>query len=185
MPPSEDISGTCTSPVYRNHAGRVDLQHDPYCLRKHFTTQWGILKDSNNRHRRKNGSPTHSWTDDEIVIKTEGPDVGFCIDPPSRSTQAKPLHTQISSQLLLYRIVANFAAPPSTWGDPYKCAWSFDFWNRDDPSCLLTITDHKGAPMASFCGNGQASTEALQLIEWLTGMNCMHSYDYTPCGRSG
>ncbi|KAH6640369.1 hypothetical protein F5144DRAFT_91566 [Chaetomium tenue] len=37
-PPNEEISGRCSLPVSMDDAGLVDLRHDPYCLRKHFTT---------------------------------------------------------------------------------------------------------------------------------------------------
>jgi hypothetical protein len=86
-------------------------------------------------------------------------------------------------ELLLYRITSNFAAPPCTQNDAYKCAWSFTLLNSDDPTCRLEISDHKGRPEAHFRGGEKASTEALQLFDWLTGTNCPHPYDYTLCGR--
>lgn len=48
---------------------------------------------------------------------------------------------------------------------------------------MLEIFDYKGWPEAHFRGRYNASTEALQLFDWLTGENCPHSYDYTPYGR--
>jgi hypothetical protein len=67
--------------------------------------------------------------------------------------------------------------------DVYKCAWSFTLWNSNDPTCSLKISDNKGWPEACFYGGQKASTEALQLFDWLISGNCPHSYDYTACGR--
>lgn len=89
----------------------------------------------------------------------------------------------ISSQLLLYRMTVTFAAPPSTVTDLYKSDWTFVLWNCEDPICCLEISDNKGWPTASFTGREKANAEALQLLDWLIGNNCVHSYDYTLCGR--
>jgi hypothetical protein len=51
--------------------------------------------------------------------------------------------------------------------DVYKCAWSFTLWNSNDPTCSLKISNHKGWPEACFYGGQKASTEALQLFDWL------------------
>jgi len=71
----------------------------------------------------------------------------------------------ISSPLLLYRITANFGAPPSTNTDGYKSAWTFTIWNRDDPTCSLEISDHKGWAQAIFRDERKAAIEALQLFD--------------------
>ncbi len=51
-------------------AGCVDLQHDPYCLRIHFTTRWGVLED------RKLGVPQGGsiidWDDRQWSLAAEG-----------------------------------------------------------------------------------------------------------------
>lgn len=185
-PSNIDAGGICRRPVRMDDAGRVDLQHDPYCLRKHFTTQWGVLTDKSVAWKP---GATVEWTDWEWTLKTEGEGAGLWVDLNQTShvrranVKGTRLIDLISTPLLLYRIIANFAAPPCTEEDGYKCAWSFTLWKRDDRTCRLEICDHKGSPQANFRGKERASTEALQLLEWLTGNNCPHPYDYTPCGR--
>jgi hypothetical protein len=186
-PPLEEIGGICSRPVSMDDAGRVDLRHDPYCLRKHFTTRWGVLKNQDVSDPPQAGSVV-TWNDWEwSCSKDEQYGLWVDLDKPDHlryghASQMKLLDL-ISSQLLLYRITANFGVPPYTEDDSYKCAWSFTLWNSDDPTCNLKIYDHKGWPQADFCGGHKASTEALQLFDWLTGENCPHSCDYTPCGR--
>ena len=170
-PPNTEISGNCSRRVRMDDAGRVDLQHDPYCLRTHFTTLWAVLKDQKVTGPPQRGCAVE-WDDWRLSFEAEHTDTPY-----------PRLIDLISSPLLLYRITASFAAPPCTEDDVYKCAWSFTLWNRDDPTCSLEIYEHKGWPQAYFRGGGQASTEALQLLEWLAGENCPHSYDYTPAGR--
>lgn len=178
-PPS--IGGNCSRPVTVDMDGFVNLQHDPYCLLKHFTTRWGVPMD---QHRPVRGQGKYFWSDWDWCFEAEGEHPGLRVDlskfPRFGNTHFAGL---ISSQLLLYRIITNFGAPPSTREDGYKCAWSFTLLNKDDPTCALEICDHKGFTRASFVGGEKASTEALQLLTWLIGENCPHLYDYTLCGR--
>lgn len=185
-PPSVSITGNCSRPVSIDNAGCVDLLHDPYCLRAHFTTQWGVLKDQDNDPPQL--GPV-MWSDQNWYLEVEGKHPGLRVN--ISNPQVAPLGERlldlaqlISSPLLLYRIVVNFGAPPSTNTDGYKSGWEFIIRNRDDPKCSLRISDHKGWAQAIFYGGRKASTEALQLFDWLTGDNCPHSYDYTPCGAS-
>ncbi|KAL2285886.1 hypothetical protein FJTKL_07386 [Diaporthe vaccinii] len=41
----ESQCGNCSRLVTVDIYGCVDLQHDPYCLLKHFTTQWAVPMD--------------------------------------------------------------------------------------------------------------------------------------------
>lgn len=187
-PPNLEIGGNCTRPVSMDRTGRVDLQHDPYCLRRHFTTRWGVLKDQGVRGAPRGGS-TVEWDDGDCTLVTAGEHAGLWVDLNLARHLRKAYTVQtglvdlISTHLLSYRIMVNFAAPPCTEEDGYKCGWSYHFWNQDDPTCSLVIREHKAWPEAHFRGSEQASMEALQLLEWLAGNNCPHSYDYTPCGR--
>ncbi|KAF2785804.1 hypothetical protein K505DRAFT_380674 [Melanomma pulvis-pyrius CBS 109.77] len=188
-PPNLDIGGACSCSINMDAHGRVDLEHDPYCLRKHFTTRWGVLEvQSETGWGPPQGGATVRWSDSDIIAQTEGNESGLWVDLKQKSylrsayTQNTSLVDLISSPWLLHRIVANFGAPPFTENDPYKCSWSFSFWSQEDPTCYLEIREHKGWPQAHFVGGEKASNEALQLLEWLGGDNCPLSYDYTPCG---
>ncbi|KAK8074021.1 hypothetical protein PG994_004920 [Apiospora phragmitis] len=107
--------------------GRVDLEHDPYCLRKHFTTRWGVLKDQSETWGPPQGGATVEWSDRDMRTQTEGKEPGLSVDRKLRwdYTREASLANLISSPWLLHRIVANFGAPPLTEADPYKCSWSF------------------------------------------------------------
>ncbi|KAK6197702.1 hypothetical protein LQW54_010664 [Pestalotiopsis sp. IQ-011] len=188
-PPNLEVGGNCSCSIQMNADGRVDLEHDPYCLRKHFTTRWGVLKDqSETKWRSPQRGASVEWNDTNIMVKSEGKESGLWVDLKQEShmgcahTGDTALIDLISSPFLLHRIVANFGAPPFTESDPYKCSWSFSFWNQQDRTCYLEISEHKGWPQAYFRGGRTASNEALQLLEWLGGDNCPLSYDYTPCG---
>jgi hypothetical protein len=61
-PPNVEIRGNCSQPVSMDEAGRVDLQHDAYCLRNHFTTRWGVRKDQEVSTQRRVAS-TVEWND--------------------------------------------------------------------------------------------------------------------------
>lgn len=188
-PPNLDIGGICSCSIKMDADGRVDLEHDTYCLRKHFTTRWGVLKDqSETKWGPPQGGAAVEWSDLEMVAQTEGKQYGLWVNHKQKNyvrcadTRNTSLVDLISSPWLLHRIVANFGAPPFTENDPYKCSWSFSFWSQEDPTCYLEIREHKGWPEAHFVGSEKTSNEALQLLEWLGGDNCPLSYDYTPCG---
>ncbi|KAI4599607.1 hypothetical protein KJ359_001744 [Pestalotiopsis sp. 9143b] len=188
-PPNLNVLGNCSCSIEMDTDHRVDLEHDPYCLRKHFTTQWGVLMDqSETKWCAPKAGATVRWDDTHMIVKTESKESGLWVDLKQAShlrceyaSNTALIHL-ISSPWLLHRIVANFGAPPFTENDHYKCSWSFSFWNQKDPTCYVEICDHKGWPQAFFCGGELASNEALQLLKWLSGDNCPLSYDYTPCG---
>lgn len=169
---TEIVSGVpCLRP---NTSNRVSLQHDGYSLRDHFVKRWLISKRCVSiRH------PKVTWNDHEICFI---PKVGLCL----RNEHSVDYHTRLSklitSQLLLYRILCNFNVAPKT-GNECKSCWSYTFRNTDDRTCSLMISEWKGAPVAHFRGSETASTEALQLLEFLTSENCLHPYHYTRCGR--
>ncbi|KAI9148223.1 hypothetical protein HJFPF1_12050 [Paramyrothecium foliicola] len=184
-PPPTTASGS--RPVLMDDSGRVDLRHDAHDLRKHFTSRWAVMDQPCYVPRTR---AAIWWDDNDFYLKVNGEHAGLCVDKYSRWEPRPEGETKvclvdlISSPLLLYRIVASFAAPPCTDNDHYKVCWSFVLWNVEDPTCSLEIREHKGWPVAKFCGGEKkASVEAVQLIEWLTSDNCPHSYDYTPCGR--
>ncbi|EJT79743.1 hypothetical protein GGTG_04827 [Gaeumannomyces tritici R3-111a-1] len=187
--PCRDISGACSCSIEMDADGRVDLGHDAYCLRKHFSTRWAVPCDQFTIDGPPKSGATVSWGDSDMVLRTEGKESdGFWVDIQEKSwlrgayTQTTRVSDLISLSWLLQRIIATFEAPPCTKKDGYKCTWSFTLWNVEDPTCALVISDHKGCPQAWFRGGKKASNEALQLLQWLAGTNCPHPYDYTPCG---
>lgn len=130
--------------------GRVDLEHDPYCLRKYFTIRWGVLKDqSETGWCPLRGGATVEWLDTYMMVQMEGKESGLRVDLKQKSylrcayTRNTSLIDLISSPWLLYRIVASCGAPPFTEDDPYKYSWSFSFWNQQDPTCYLEIHENK------------------------------------------
>ncbi|KAH8743498.1 hypothetical protein F5883DRAFT_41576 [Diaporthe sp. PMI_573] len=95
-------SGICSRPVTVDLDGYVDLQHDAYCLFKHFTTQWGVPMDQDWRpaHEKR-----HRWSDWDWRFEAEGKYPGLRVDLHKfPRTGYTPLIDLISSQLLLYRI---------------------------------------------------------------------------------
>ena len=188
-PPFLEIGGNCPCTIKMDADDRVDLDHDPYCLRKHFTTRWGVLEDQSAiEWGPPQGGATVEWDDTHMMIQTKGKKSGLWVDLKGKSylrcayTKNASLIDLISSSWLLHRIVVNFGASSFTKDDPYKCSWSFSFWNQEDPTCYLEIREHKGWPQAHFRGREKVSNEALRVLEWLGGDNCPLSYDYTPCG---
>ncbi|KAH8755427.1 hypothetical protein F5883DRAFT_179304 [Diaporthe sp. PMI_573] len=109
-------TGICSRPVTVDMDGYVDLQHDAYCLSKHFTTQWGIPMNQNLMEDwRRAHNPKHRWSDWDWRFEAEGKHPGLRVDFSKVSgCSDTDLHELISSQLLLYRIVTNFGSPPWT-----------------------------------------------------------------------
>jgi hypothetical protein len=118
----------------------------------------------------------------------------------------KPLYfsSAISSQLLLYRLCATFGPLPTQCGEPdwYKVCWevylvhkkevdasvstatnvgeaNVDEANVDKraPISKLTLFDYKGSATAAFYGSEEAAENALELINYLVGPTCAHTYD--------
>ncbi|ETS84459.1 hypothetical protein PFICI_02484 [Pestalotiopsis fici W106-1] len=201
--PNLQVGGSCTRPVSMDVMGRVNLEHDPYCLRKHFTTRWAVLKDGDGAEVEwsdaewfyaddvgANNTPVGLQVADDRfsgsvrALQAHATDLDLICEFNFAAVKGRMrLYNLISAQLLLYRVVANFAAPPCTEVNGYKSAWSYTFYHREDPTCMLEISERAGAPSAKFLGSRKSSHEALQLMDWLTGTNYPHSYDYTLCGQ--
>lgn len=90
----------------------------------------------------------------------------------------------ISSQLLLYRLIAVFGMPPTTGADGYRSIWSAVLEFRDEEGCksLLILRDLKGGADAFYRGSHKGGKSAQQLIEWLLSDNVPHTYDHTLAG---
>lgn len=71
--------------------------------------------------------------------------------------------------------------PPPKEDDGYKTCWTVVLKHCDDTS-ILSFQDYKGAAGVGFEGTTDASVDALELVNFLIGMNCLHSYDGTVAG---
>jgi hypothetical protein len=79
-------------------------------------------------------------------------------------------------QLFLYRPAATFGLLPPKAPDGYKTCWEVDLKYCDGIS-ILSLQDYKGTADARFYGTADASVDALELINFLIGMNCPHTHD--------
>jgi hypothetical protein len=184
QPPVNNLGIKCL-PVCMDKANRIDLQLDPYALQTHFRTRWLVLVDERDLVVPWGDLRCTGWSDSDWSVAESGEETGLSVAAfPIRplASNRTTLKSLISSSLLLYRIIASFGVPPST--DNGLTLWSYTLLSCEDSTCQLRVRDHKGWPEAHFRGGEKASTEALQLLEWLIGENCPHPYDYTPCGGS-
>jgi hypothetical protein len=84
-PPNLEITGQCSCLIGIGADGRVDLEHDPYCLRKHFTTRWGVLKNQSDTWRAPQGGAKVEWSDRHIIIQKEGNEARLWVDVKQES----------------------------------------------------------------------------------------------------
>ena len=186
--PDDPITGSCPRPVTILPSRQVDLNHDPYCLKKYFRRHWEYVRDPKSM-------PTWSesdvfWTSYNLYRESESS--GLQAYHPNQSTTFQIQNDKriwlsdcISSALLLLRLTAVFHDPAFMSRDPYKECWKIAFQAKGDKRSRLTLCDSKGAAQVSYSGSEENSKAALQLVDWLIGDNVPHSYDYTLCGRVG
>lgn len=105
--------------------------------------------------------------------------MGMCIT--CMSLQNCAFWQRISSQLLLYRVAVTFGMPPPRELDGYKSCWEVKLKHPDGST--LTLYDFKAAASLQFLGSRAAADDALELINFLAGMNCPHTYDGVIAGR--
>ncbi|KPI39805.1 uncharacterized protein AB675_3426 [Cyphellophora attinorum] len=108
--------------------------------------------------------------------------------------QSSLFSSAISSQLLLYRLCATFGPLPTQCegSDWYKSCWEIylvykkeidagvSTAGNDDqavPASELRLCDIKASAYASFYGSEEAAEKALDLINYLVGPKCAHTYD--------
>ncbi|KAK7424061.1 hypothetical protein QQX98_000671 [Neonectria punicea] len=98
---------------------------------------------------------------------------------------------KISSQLLLYRLIAMFGTPPKLPEEGsntarYKTIWEYPLhWTADQGrnKSTLWFRDWKGAASVHFSGSEEASEAALKMLEWLVSDNVVHPYDGVLAGN--
>ncbi|KAK4210593.1 hypothetical protein QBC37DRAFT_428563 [Rhypophila decipiens] len=95
----------------------------------------------------------------------------------------------ISSQLMLYRLIAVLGMPrgggAENLDDRYKSIWSYTLYWRGGhgEKSELRIYDYKGSMSFHFLGQQEASESALDLLEWLVGDEVPHTYDGVVAGN--
>ena len=97
------------------------------------------------------------------------------------SLATTPIWRRISSQLLLYRLLALFGTPLFLQADGYKSCWGTGLVSSDKKS-KLTLRDMKGAPSALFKSTEEGSKSALSLLNFLLEVEMPHTYDGTIAG---
>ena len=140
----------------------IQTSWDGGCLKRDLST--GILGLCINEH----GSPRRHC-------------VSTCTDH-----EEAPIFGVISSQLLLYRLSAVFGLPFHNRmgpGDMDKSVYEADLLHDNNES-LLTIQDYKGAANINFMGTADGSRAALELINWLMGMDIAGPYGGTLAGTT-
>ena len=154
-----------------------------YALRDAFRNQWSYYPDEytqlpENGPQTRDDCPTVNWH--TYSIGSDSKDsclaLGTTSTNPGLNSFSHSLFDKISSQLLLYRVMTTFDMPPPIETDGYKSAWHVDLFHQDGIS-TLALSDNKGAPSTRFSGTSGASVDALGLLNFLTGMNCPHTYD--------
>jgi hypothetical protein len=76
---------------------------------------------------------------------------------------------------MLYRIAATFGMPPARQTDDYKMCWAIDLKHHD--GSIAQFGDYKGGLLINFDGSKSASTDWLELVNYLAGFNCLHTFD--------
>lgn len=100
----------------------------------------------------------------------------------------------ITSQLMLYRLTVTLGPPPSKFMesmlDGYKCCWNSLLVLREEADSgeakivnHLSIGEHKGSVSVHFSGTKEGSDKMLELLNYLVGDDCAHSYDGVRCGQ--
>jgi hypothetical protein len=87
------------------------------------------------------------------------------------------LSHRISTQLLYYRVATTFGMPPAHSTDAYKVSWKAILQHKDGTSQLY-LNDWKGNAHSSFSGTKEAREDALELLNFLTGLNCPHPFGH-------
>ena len=166
---------------------------DPYDVQDRFLQEWtNEAPDSRNESTHdSDGSPDGvSWGSYDLYTTPGTP--GFMAVRDGLPDGGKPVyaHHLISSQLLLYRLLAVFGMPPSIEDevDGYKSIWSYMLhWmpgqNNNGRKSYFLFSDNKGYFTFHFYGSGEASRSALDLLEWLVSDNVPHPYDGVLAGN--
>lgn len=188
------------SPARIEPVGDDDDEQDRYNQQRSFLDQWSYFtpddydsesKDQDDPECDEANAPKLvdgiRWHNLNLVSKLPKTDLklcfhNWCLNPcPCRPKGSELFSGRVSSQLLLYRLNVIFGMPPPREHDTYKCCWVADLRNRDGVS-VLSLQDFKGGADARFHGTPEASVDALKLLNFLIGMECLHTYDGVVAG---
>ena len=162
-------------------------EENGYNKREKVQGNWSYVAEDSDLRRYRVDDAATTWHSSELACKPSESDLGLFV-PLSRAERlttsyywSSSFSHRISSQLLLYRLTVTFGMPPPRETDGYKSCWQIQLLHRDGVS-ILNFSEHKGAASARFYGATDTSVDALELLNFLVGMNCPHTYDGVVAG---
>lgn len=116
------------------------------------------------------------------------PDSPFTIVRPNGidyPTYKSTFGARITSQLLLYRLLATFDNLNPGENDGFKSCWQVCLQMTVESSNegILRLADSKGAVTIHFEGTDRASKDAVDLLNYLVSTECVHPYDRLVAGQ--
>ena len=148
----------------------LEFDSDLVELEDKFRGKWTRVEDPDGEVLEESEEGV-SWTTRNLHTKALDSDLEICDCRPSSSSESKPcrytlgLRCRISSQLLLYRLVATFGT--ILHDDDEALCWNATFKFNGDSSSALFMYDWNGTARVIFCGTSEASNEALKLLNHL------------------
>lgn len=175
----------------------IDGSVNPYGAAGRFQQQWtNEAPDSHDKSLHHGAPNVVAWHSYDLYTTPNTPGFMASSGQPRHPDGTECVDTSflISSQLLLYRLIAVFGMPRSSevedLAERYKSIWSYSLrWkpsqdqNNDQPNSSLELFDYKGWWGVHFSGSEEASRSALDLLEWLASDYVPHPYDYVLAGK--
>lgn len=175
-----------------NRLNAAELEAAEY-LQEVIARKWSLVQVSSTNTVSGNTYPKASgqvrWSDDYLRWSPKKSQLELA-SPLERDGESllryQSFHSHISSSLLLYRLNILIQdlegyTPDHTeccWDatDQYKCSWDISIHHSESGS-TLRLWDSKGGARAAFYGSREAGNDALELINFLTGVKFPHTYD--------
>ncbi|KAH6984434.1 hypothetical protein BKA56DRAFT_670949 [Ilyonectria sp. MPI-CAGE-AT-0026] len=168
------------------HFSEIDGFANAYGIRDRFRREWATPHPYSENELADDDSVT--WCSGDLY-KTPS---GLRVIADRRNRHQIPKYcrpeTLISSQLLLYRLMAVFDMPVASDQDKvdddgvwaYTLHWMMDRHDEKsdtDKISELIFRDSKGTFDIYFSGSEKASKSALEMLDWLLSDNVPHLYD--------